>query len=519
MKNVKKGAYSDFFTKVSLKEMFEIKSDDVSADDVSAVSPKDEAAIDFMLDGSENAITVKETLSFESICERVKKRMTEEWERFDDFEKQENLEREKAAILGHKTEMDFYKARIREIIAAEGLQAETPPWYEDLTGGIFAELYGLAGLSPWVYDKTEAYKNSSSAKLIGDRLYCLIDGKSQLQPQRIAGERREQLKRAFLMSSPRERQEKGFHELYLSNGIRVTIYSGERTKPDQEIMVFRKYLLRELSFESLAELETIPKDAIRLFETMVKLGFNVLFAGTVRSGKTTFLQTWQSYESSELEGLAISTDPETPWERIMPNVPIMQLVADGKDLENITKSLLRGDNDYVILEEMRDAQSYRLSLELASIGEGRCKATVHTGDVVNLPYKIASKIREVYGGDEQSLISQVFRSFDYVFEFCQMQGNRAEKKLRSISELCYDAERDEVSIHEVCVYDEKRKDWLWSGSIGKDKENRLMNMYEEGKTMKRELETLWERNPMVKENIIYPRYYHPSNKERVNGYD
>ena len=64
-----------------------------------------------------------------------------------------------------------------------------------------------------VYDRTEEYKNSSSAKLIGDRLYCLIDGKSQLQPQKISKVRREKLKRALLMSTPKERIEAGFHEL------------------------------------------------------------------------------------------------------------------------------------------------------------------------------------------------------------------------------------------------------------------------------------------------------------------
>lgn len=459
---------------------------------------------------AEVQIAEYKNLSFEELCERVRTCMEQEWRLFDDFEKQERLEREKAAILGYEKEMDFYKQKIAEIIVAQGLTAEIPPWYESLTEGVFAELYGLAGLSPWVYDKSEEYKNSSSAKLIGDRLYCLINGKSCLQPQKIGRERRQQLRRAFLMASPRERMEKGFHELYLSNGIRVTIYAGERSKPDQEIMVFRKYLLKELSFPMMAELGTIPCDAVKLFETMVKIGFNVLFAGTVRSGKTTFLQTWQSYESPELEGLAISTDPETPWERIMPQAPIMQLVADGNELEDITKSLLRGDNDYVILEEMRDAQSYRLSMELASIGEGRCKATVHTGDVTNLPYKMASKIRDAYGGDEQGLISQVFRSFDYVFEFCQVKGNRAEKRLKSISELCYDAESDCVSIHKICTYQAEQGRWSWNFHVGSDKEDKLTRSSREAEIMRTELKTLSERYPMAGKNVIYPRYYHPT---------
>ena len=457
---------------------------------------------------------------FWQTCERVKIYLDSRWKGLDDFEKMQMLEREKAAILGSEAEMNFYKEEIETIIRQQELQSVIPPaWYKTLTEGIFAELYGLSGLTPWVYDETEEYRGSSSAKLIGDRLYCLIDGKSVLQPQRISRERRQQLRRALLMGNPRQRMEQGFHELYLANGIRVTIYAGERTKPDQDIMVFRKYLLKDLNFEILADLGTIPKDACELFKTMVKIGFNVLFAGTVRSGKTTFLQTWQRYEDKDKEGLAISTDPETPWDRLMPETPIMQLVADGDELETLTKSLLRGDNDYVILEEMRDAQSFRLAMEISGVGAGRCKGTIHSGDIPNLPYKIASKIASRYGGDEQSLILQVFCSFHYIFEFCQQENNRAAKKLKSISELCYDIENDRVSMNIICLYDEKTGSWRWKEHLGKDKEKVLALWPKEEEAMRDELRRLSEKYPMMGSSVIYPRYYHPGMKERnyANG--
>ncbi len=467
-----------------------------------------------------DSIVKSETLSFWEACERVKLCMDARWKGSDDLEKMKMLEREKAAILGDEQEMQFYKQEIERIIDEQNLRmAQPPPWYQNLTEGVFAELYGLAGLSPWVYDESEDYRKSSSAKLIGDRLYCLIDGKSVLQPQRIGAERRQQLRRALLMGSPRQRMDQGFHEVYLSNGIRVTIYAGERTKPNQDIMVFRKYLLQDdLSFEQLAALGTIPEEACLLLKIMVHVGFNVLFAGTVRSGKTTFLQVWQSYEARDKEGLAISTDPETPWNELMPGVPIMQLVADGDDLDAISKSLLRGDNDYVILEEMRDARSFRLAMEISGIGAGRCKATVHSGDIPNLPYKIASKIRSVYGGDEQSLILQVFTSFHYIFEFAQLESNRAVKKLKSIYELCYDVETDNVSMRAICRYDEKEDKWRWNAHIGKDKDDLLGLWPEEAMVMREQLEKLSERCPIVAEKVIYPRYYHPNMKEREGAH-
>lgn len=50
-------------------------------------------------------------------------------------------------------------------------------------------------------------------------------------------------------------------------------------------MVFRKYLLRDLSFENLAELGTIPEEGCWLFKAMVAVGFNVLFGGNREVGK------------------------------------------------------------------------------------------------------------------------------------------------------------------------------------------------------------------------------------------
>ncbi len=456
---------------------------------------------------------------FYQLCAYVEAVFEEDWRETDESAKAKKLEREKRAIMGHEREVRFYQERIGDIIADRGYEAiEFPPWYSTLEKGVFHEVYGLAGLAPWVYDECEAYKNSSSAKLIGDRLYCLIDGKSKLQPQRIGQKRREQLKRAFLLATPRERLEEGFHEVYLSNGIRITIFSGERTKAGEDIMVFRKYILQELTFDHLAQLGTIPKESIDLFQLMIKIGYNVLFAGQVRSGKTTFLQVWQSYEDTSLEGLAIATDPETPWHRLMPTAPIMQLTADGKDLEKIGKSILRGDCDYILLEEMRDAAAYRLALEITSTGTRRSKATIHDSSAVNIPYKMGSKIKESYGGDLQSIIGQIFKNFQYVFEFYQLPADRSQKRLKGISRFDYDVYGDQVSVHEICRYNQDENCWLWKcdmediGSMDWGEGSKQGGSLEYGKErekMNRLLKSLEKENPLQGRSVIYPRYYNP----------
>ena len=128
---------------------------------------------------------------FYDICGAVQAAFDKEWRGAEEWEKEEKLRYEKNAIIGYKEATDYYKEKIKDFIIALKLERKIvyPDWYKSLEDGIFAELYGLAGLTPWAYDETEEYRNSSSAKLIGERLYCLIDGKSVLQPQRISSGR------------------------------------------------------------------------------------------------------------------------------------------------------------------------------------------------------------------------------------------------------------------------------------------------------------------------------------------
>lgn len=451
---------------------------------------------------------------FLQICAAVEREFDKEWDETDDLAKNRKLEREKRAIMGFSEETSFYKEKIKEILREKKLEGSWyPPWYPNLSEGIFAEVYGLSGLAPWAYDMEEKYRNSSSAKLIGDRLYCLIDGKSELQPQRISKRRREQLKRTLLLATPYERLEYGFHEVYLHNGIRITIYSGDRTKEGQDIMVFRKYILHERTFEQLAELKTIPKEAIPLFHKMIAIGFNVIFAGQVRSGKTTFMQVWQSYEDPSLEGLALATDPETPWHKIMPQAPIMQLVADGQRLSSITKSLLRGDNDYILLEEMRDAAAFHLALDITSTGTTRSKGTIHDNDGVNVPYKMAAKIRQVYGGDSRELIAQVYKNFDYVVELSQMPEDKSRKVMQGIWEYSYDMKKDQVQARRICRYDFNRGRWLWNGSPCREKKEKYPQAHKRIEEMNGILERLAAENPLEGNPCVYPAYYKGGEEE------
>ncbi len=441
------------------------------------------------------------------LLEHVRSALDREWDRSDDLLKSSRLAREKGAIMGIEKDAQELSGRIRLILTRENLLAEPfPSYYPSLTDALFSDLYGLSGVAPWAFGWTEEYRRSSSAKLIGERLYCLIDGRSVLQPQRIEEKRRAQLIHALLLASPRERKESGFHEVYLHNGIRVTIYSGGRTKSGEDIIVFRKYLLQKPDLETLAAYGTFPREALPLFKAMCAAGYNVVFAGQVRSGKTTFLQAWQACEDTGLEGVAVATDPETRWEKLMPKAPLMQLVADGEGLSRIEKSLKRSDADYVILEEMRDAASYNLFLGITNLGTMRSKGTIHDSSALNIPYKMATAIATEIGGSEEALIAQIYSNVNFVFELCQLADDKSKKRLKGIVEFSYDPAENRVSARRICRWDPASDSWSWAGSFGKDKEALAAERPEELEIIRESLSRLHEASPLC-EPSVYPAYY------------
>jgi pilus assembly protein CpaF len=418
-------------------------------------------------------------MKFSELCEAVGAKLFGEWSGADtpaaepvpadaaeESEAAANpAEFQKRAIMGCEPEVGIIKRRIAEIIASENWSAEIPPWYDSPESAVFHENLGLAGLAEWF---GPAYAGSSSAKIIGNRIYFLDEGVMKLMPQRISGNRRLQLVRALLLRAPEERLDRDRHEIYMSDGTRVTIFRGGLAKQGLDAIIFRRYIIPDLTFEEQAGRNTIPHAAIPLFEHMVCCGFNVVFCGSVRSAKTTFLSTWQRYEDPALEGVMVETDPEIPIHRLMPDSPVIQLIADGDSLARISKSLMRSDADYFILAEARDGVALDTAVRLARKGTRRMKMTFHTRDPRDFAYDAAVEIVRAMGGDVADTALRVAGSFDYVFHFSSMRRDRA-KKLTAIYEMGLSEDGGNVLMHEICRYGRSSDSWKWTHHIGRDK--------------------------------------------------
>jgi pilus assembly protein CpaF len=401
------------------------------------------------------------------------------------------LNAQKRAIIGYAEDVGQFMGMVASILDEHGLRGnfEVPPWYETEEEAVFEEIWGKAGMAQWW---KPPYGQSGSAKVIGGDIFFMVDGRMERMPQRMGKHRREQLIRAFLLLTPEERLDRDFHEIYLLDGCRVTVFKGGLVKDGLDVIIFRRYVIPEYTFAEQASRGTIPEAAIPLFHAMVKVGFNVVFCGSVRSAKTTFLSTWQRLEDPALEGVMVETDPEVPLHRLMPGAPVVQLIADGERLGQISKNLLRSDADYFIIAEARDGVALDTAVRMARKGTGRMKMTFHTRDPLDFPMDAAVEIVRSVGGDVAETALRAAGSFDYLFHFVSLR--EGGKKLKGIYEMGVEASgapgtagtsgpgiharnRSEGEgrgyyIREICRYDFDADAWAWTNRIAPDKRAR-----------------------------------------------
>lgn len=388
------------------------------------------------------------------LCQKVKSCFYSEWENRENSRSE--LEIQKRAIIGYEKEKLFFINRITDLI--KELSAEKtvfPSWYNNLEEALYHEIWGLAGISEWF---GKEYQNSSSAKIIGDKIFFMEHGHMVLKPQTISMERKDQLIKSFLLLTPEERMDKSYYELYLLDGTRVTIFTEPMAKKGQSSIVFRRYLIPSLTFEEQAFRGTIPFKIIPLLKAMVAVGYNVVFLGAVRTAKTTFLSTWQGYENPALEGVMVETDPEIPLHKILPNAPILQLIADGDSLASISKNLLRSDADYFILAEARDGIALDTAVKIASKGTKRMKLTFHSRRPDAFPLEAATEIVKQTGGNLHLTMQMVALSFDFLFHFVQLE-DKSQKRLKGIYQMNCSKE-GKIDIHPICEYRQDRNDWI-----------------------------------------------------------
>ncbi|QSX04919.1 Flp pilus assembly complex ATPase component TadA [Sedimentibacter sp. zth1] len=413
-------------------------------------------------------ITIRtDSEKFYNLCEDVKNYFNNLEIGVDD------LERQKKAIIGYTEEVSYYKDKIEEYLKENNLLSYSfPKWYSNLSDAIFQELWGLAGIAQWYQNTTEKLKNSSSAKIIGEKIYFMIDGKTKLMPQTISYDRRKQLRRALLSNDFRVRLDNDVPDIEMVTGERIKIFGEDVTRKGMDTIIFRKFPVKDYTFEKQVELGTYPKNCLNLFKAIAEIGYNMAFTGAVRTGKTTHLATWLSYEDPTSDGLIVETRPEIPLKDIMPNAPIIPLVVDTEEkLSKIRASIMRSDADYVIMAEARDAYAFDIALKSANVGTRRCKLTAHVNEPFDFPYEFAKEITRTFGGNMQFEAISVAKAYTLNFHFINHPKNRSQKRLEGIYIFDFNPFTYEIYIYTLCKYNILMDDWTYNFCVTDNMEN------------------------------------------------
>lgn len=436
---------------------------------------------------------------FSFLCEKIRISIESDWESSAERLSIANQELKNALQGDINSEMHFKEVVLEKLNEFNNSDHDYPSFYASLEDAIYHENWGYAGMAEWFEEK---YATTSSAKIIGKRIYFLINGSMKLMPQKISDERRAQLVSKLLSIKPDERKDKDFHEIYLHDGTRITIYNESMCKSKEDSIIFRRYTVPTYTFEEQVLRGTISENMIPLFKAMVKLGVNVAFTGAVRTAKSTFLSTWQSYEDQNLEGVMVETDPEIPLHKIMPEAPIIQIVADGENLKNVCKRLMRSDADYIIMAEARDGIALEAAVRVANKGTRRCKMTFHNKEPLDFCYDVATEIIKSEGGSIRSITEWVAMSVDYIFHFIQLK-DKSKKRLNSIHEVYFDREKRQIIITKICKYNGNNDNWSWFAYVNEQikKDGRIedeisLDLFEE------ELKKLENLNPMNQDNQV-----------------
>jgi len=483
---------------INNRKLFQIddyldKNKDKSTRNLRPAGPADKA-----IENNNAAANKKD--QFYKLCSDVLEYFNREWD-IDNGRNNEATDRllymQKRAIIGYEAEVSYFRAKINDYLKNNNISCWYPSWYDDLVSAIFHENWGFAGIQQWRGMK------SPTAKIIGERIYFLENGKMKLQEQTISRDRLNQLINALLLKDPKLRINEGTAEVHTLDGIRIKIYTDIAIEP---IVVFRNYIVDNLTFDEQVKRGTIPAEIVPMLIAMNRVGYNVMFIGPPGTGKTTFLETWQRYEDQSLEGIQVQTDPEIISSKLLPKAPVMDIIADGDRLRRLTKDLVRGDYDYIIMAETRDGVAAKISLKATSKGTRRFKGTFHSSDPVDFPYDFAEEIVSEYGGDMYTTIIKVAKGFHYLFELCKLK-DKGQKRLKGIYEIRFDRTTFDVTVRQICKYDFVKDDWTYRYDIGSDKE---MIAYEEDieafNIFRNELKKLSEAKPMQGESIFVPPY-------------
>ncbi|PMC34275.1 secretion system protein E [Bacillus sp. UMB0899] len=421
---------------------------------------------------NEELITFERKKAFSQICKVVREEFNNlisenESTSVNDQQRKDKesqfLERQHKAVIGDEKEMAYFISKINEILMRHNITSnDYPSFYATLSEAVFHEVWGISLLHKW-----EKYPKSEAAVIRGRELWIDIDGQFVRQDERFAtDEEVERIKRTFTMRNKDAIINEQTPELEVEkeNGDRVTMIQKPRSR--ENYIMFRRFIVKDISLEEQARLGTIPKDDIDIYKALSQTMSNIVFAGRVRSAKSTFMKSMLRERDPKYVAAVMEKHFELALSEQLPDRLTFEVQAKEGDLHKAVPRLLRMEHDYIVVGEIRslETEAYLMSTER---GERGAYSTYHLTDVKSVVPQVTRHILDEFPNRQfNNELERVARNIDFILTM-STDRDRRKKRVIGVTEVIWDEDKREHFTNDLIRYSKITGKYYYSHKISR----------------------------------------------------
>ncbi|MEY8742028.1 ATPase, T2SS/T4P/T4SS family [Bacillales bacterium AN1005] len=414
--------------------------------------------------------------SFKDICTKVRTQLQEividgsidkkpSNEIADTVEDDSNvwLERQHRAVIGDQKAMSYFITKINEVLHKENISStDFPSFYSSLSEAIFHEVWGVSILHKW-----DKMPNSEAAVIRGTQLWIDVDGTFVKQNEEFESiERVERVKKAFTIRIKDAiiNEQSPELEIEREDGSRITMIQKPRGK--ENYIMFRRFVVKNFGLEEQARLGTILENDIPFFRSLSRVMANTIFAGRVRSAKSTFMKTMiKERDPSYVIGV-LEKHFELNLSKEM-NRLIFEIQAKEGDLHHAIPRLLRMEHDYIVVGEIRSLETEGY-LQACERGERGAYSTYHLTTVENVVPQITRHILDEFPNRNfENELERVARNIDIIVTM-NAERDRKRKRVIGVTEIIWDEENRKHRTQDLIRYSPTTKKYYYSANLSKE---------------------------------------------------
>ncbi|GKU84305.1 MULTISPECIES: ATPase, T2SS/T4P/T4SS family [Niallia] len=420
--------------------------------------------------------TYARTRSFKDICTKVRSQLQEividgsidkktPNDITDIVEDNSNiwLERQHRAVIGDEQAMSYFITKINEVLHKENISStDYPSFYNSLSEAIFHEVWGVSILHKW-----DKMPNSEAAVIRGTQLWIDVDGTFVKQEEEFESiERVERIKKAFTIRIKDAiiNEQSPELEIEREDGSRITMIQKPRGK--ENYIMFRRFVVKNFGLEEQARLGTILEDDIPFFRSLSRVMANTIFAGRVRSAKSTFMKTMiKERDPSYVIGV-LEKHFELNLSKEM-NRLIFEIQAKEGDLHHAIPRLLRMEHDFIVVGEIRSLETEGY-LQACERGERGAYSTYHLTTVEHVVPQITRHILDEFPNRNfENELERVARNIDIIVTM-SADRDRRRKRVIGVTEIIWDEEKRRHRTQDLVRYSPTTNQYYYSSNISKE---------------------------------------------------